>query len=168
MAAFTLYGLQPGPMMFLQHKDLVFTIIGSMYVGNVMLIILNLPLVGLWARISLMPYKYLAPIILAVCVMGAFSARNTMFDVWVAIGCGVLGYALRKGHWPIAPLVLGLILGPMLETSLSQSLNMGGLPIFFLRPISVGFLIAAVVVIGIAVQLRKRIPASALEDESDS
>jgi putative tricarboxylic transport membrane protein len=167
LAAFTLYGLQPGPMLFLQHKDLVFTIIGSMFVGNVMLIILNLPLVGLWARISLVPYKYLAPVILAVCVMGAFSARNTMFDVWVAIGCGVLGYALRKGHWPIAPLILGLILGPMIETSLSQSLNMGGLSIFFLRPISVGFLIAAVVVIGIAVQLRKRVPAAALADESD-
>jgi putative tricarboxylic transport membrane protein len=168
LAAFMLYGLQPGPMMFIANKDLVFTIIGSMFVGNVMLVILNLPLVGMWARISLMPYKYLAPVILAVCVLGAYSARNTMFDVWIAIGAGVLGYVLRKGHWPLGPLVLGLILGPMLETALSQSLNMGGVGIFFSRPITVGFLIGAVVILVISLQLRKRVPAKTLEDESDS
>src|SRR5690606_34137817 len=105
---------------FITNGDLVYTIIGSMFVGNVMLVVLNLPLVGLWARISLMPYKFLAPIILAVCLLGAYSARNTMFDVWIAIAAGLVGYMLRKAHWPIAPLVLGLILGPMLETALSQ------------------------------------------------
>jgi putative tricarboxylic transport membrane protein len=139
-----------------------------MYVGNIMLIILNLPLVGLWARISLMPYKYLAPLILAVCVLGAYSARNTMFDVWIAIGAGVVGYVLRKGGWPLAPLVLGLILGPMIETSLSQSLNMGGLPIFFTRPIAAAFLVAAVIVIGAALHLRRREPAETLKDDSET
>jgi putative tricarboxylic transport membrane protein len=168
LAAFMLYGLQPGPMLFLTNKDLVFTIIGSMYVGNVMLIILNLPLVGLWARISLMPYKYLAPIILGVCVLGAYSARNTMFDVWMAIGAGIVGYLLRKGSWPIGPLVLGLILGPMLETALAQSLNMGGMPIFFVRPISLGFLVGAVLITLLSVQLRRRVPAKTFEDESDT
>ena len=82
----------------------------------------------------MIPYKYLAPIILAICVVGAYSPRNTMFDVWVALGAGVLGYIMRKNNWPVAPLILGFILGPMLEQSLRQSLSMGGPMIFFTSP----------------------------------
>ena len=157
LAALMMYGLKPGPTLFLQSKELVWTIIGSMYIGNVMLLILNLPLVGFWARISTLPYKYMAPIILAVCIVGAYSPRNTMFDVWVAFGVGITGYFMRKNDWPLPPLMLGFILGPMFELSLRQSLSMGGGPmIFFTRYVTVAFLAMAAIMLVISVKLGKR------------
>lgn len=168
LAAFTLYGLQPGPLLFVTNKELVYVIIGSMYVGNVMLLLLNLPLVGVWARISLIPYKYIAPVILGVCVLAAYAARNAMFDVWVAIAAGVAGYLMRRGHWPIGPLVLGLILGPMLELSLSQTLNMGELTLILSRPIALAFIAAAAVVVTVAIVVRQRVPKTIVEDESEA
>src|SRR5262249_55966076 len=81
LAALLMFGLQPGPLLFITNKEFVYAVIGSMYIGNIMLLVLNLPLVGLWARLSKLPYKYLAPVILAVCVIAAYSSRNTMFDV---------------------------------------------------------------------------------------
>jgi len=168
LAALMMYGLQPGPVLFQSNKLFIWTIIGSMYVGNVMLLILNLPLVGLWARISLIPYKYLGPTILGICVVGAYSPRNTMFDVWIALGSGVLGYFMRKRGWPLAPLILGFILGSMLEQSFRQSLSMGGPMIFFGRPLSVGFIIAAFVLVVVSVKLLRRVPKQLLEeDETD-
>ena len=126
LATLMIHGLQPGPMLFIQQKQFVWTVIASMYIGNVMLLILNLPLVGLWAKISTIPYKYLAPAILGLCVVGAYSGRSTMMDVWVALAAGVLGYFMKKKHWPIAPLALGFVLGPMLELSIRQSISSGG------------------------------------------
>jgi putative tricarboxylic transport membrane protein len=167
LAALMMYGLQPGPVLFTANKTFVWTVIGSMYIGNVMLLILNLPLVTFWARISTIPYKYLGPTILAICIVGAYSPRNTMFDVWVAVGAGVVGYIMRKTRWPIAPLILGFILGPMMEQALRQSLSMGGPTIFFHRPITVGFFLLAVVVLVISIKVLKRVPKVLLEDESE-
>jgi putative tricarboxylic transport membrane protein len=167
LAALMLYGLKPGPVFFIQNKEFVWTVIGSMYIGNVMLLILNLPLVGLWARVSTIPYKYLAPTILAICMVGAYSSRNAMFDVWIALGGGVLGYVMRKNNWPQAPLLVGFILGDMVEISLRQSLSMGGPLIFFNRPITVVFLLSAVILVIISVKFFKRIPKEILEDKSD-
>jgi putative tricarboxylic transport membrane protein len=164
LASLMMYGLQPGPVLFIQNKEFIWTVIGSMYVGNVLLLILNLPLVGMWAKISLVPYKYLGPTILAICVIGAYSPRNTMFDVWIALGSGVLGFIMRKTNWPLAPLILGFILGSMLEQALRQSLSMGGPFIFFGRPISAGFLLAAVVLVIISIRLLKRVPKELLEE----
>jgi putative tricarboxylic transport membrane protein len=118
----------------------------------------------MWAKISTVPYKYLGPTILAICVVGAYSPRNTMFDVWVALGSGVLGFILRKNNWPLAPLILGFILGSMLEQSLRQSLSMGGPFIFFGRPISLGFILAAVVLVIVSIRLLKRVPKELLEE----
>jgi putative tricarboxylic transport membrane protein len=168
LAALMMYGLQPGPVLFQTNKQFIWTVIGSMYIGNVILLILNLPLVGLWARISLIPYKYLAPTILAICVIGAYSPRNAMFDVWIAIGAGVLGYIMRKNHWPLAPLILGFILGSMFELALRQSLSMGGPMIFFHRPISLGFLIGTVIVTVVLLRYVRRVPKEVLEDDSDT
>lgn len=165
LAAFMLYGLQPGPLLFMTNKDLVYTIIGSMYVGNVMLLVLNLPLVGLWARLSLLPYRYLAPVILGVCVLAAFAARNSMFDVWVAIGAGLIGYLMRKGRWPLGPLVLGLILGPMVEISLSQSLNMGGPGLFLSRPIAAALLGGSALVALVSLAVLRRVPKQIVGSE---
>lgn len=168
MAAMMIQGLQPGPLLFTKNKDFVWTLIGSMYIGNIMLLILNLPLVGLWARISLIPYKVLGPIILAICVIGAYSPRNTLFDVWVALGFGGLGYIMRKRNWPLAPLILGFILGDLFEKYLRQSLSMssGSLRIFFNRPITVFFIVLTTVMLVIMVRLKKRVPQKAMaEDE---
>jgi len=145
LAALVMYGLQPGPLLFQSNPEFVWTVIGSLYVGNVILLVLNLPLVGLWARLATVPYKYLAPGVLGICLVGAYSPRNSMFDVWTAIAAGVVGYVMRKYAWPIAPLLLGFILGPMFEQSLRQSLSMGGLAIFVLRPLSISFIVLGVV-----------------------
>ena len=145
----------------------VWTVIGSMYVGNVLLLVLNLPLVGLWARISLVPYKILAPIILAVCLVGAYSPRNTMFDVWVALIFGVLGFAMKKKQWPLAPLILGFILGDMFEGALRQSLSMSGgsFIIFFNRPVA-AVLIGCTVIFGVlTVKVLRRVPKVLLTEE---
>jgi putative tricarboxylic transport membrane protein len=149
-AAFMMYGLQPGPLLFTQHADMAWTIIASMYIGNAILVILNLPLVGLWVRLAMVPYRYLGPITLSICVIGAYSVRNTLFDVWTAIAFGILGYMMKMRDWPAAPLILGFILGPALEQHFRASLQMsaGSLEIFFARPFTALFLgVTAVVVL---------------------
>jgi putative tricarboxylic transport membrane protein len=138
LAALMMYGLQPGPFLFVRHADFAWAVIASMYIGNIILLILNLPLVGLWARLCLVPYRYIGPVVLGVCLVGAFSVRNRLFDIVTCIIFGILGYLMKRYHWPAAPLILGLILGPMLEQSLRQSLELsGGSPFILLtRPIS--------------------------------
>jgi putative tricarboxylic transport membrane protein len=168
LAALMIYGLQPGPVLFLANKQFIWAVIGSMYIGNVMLLILNLPLVGLWARISQVPYKYLGPTVLAICLVGAYSPRNTMFDVWVALGAGILGYLMRKNEWPLGPLILGFILGPMLEQALRQSISMGGPTIFFTRPIPVGFLVLTISIVVISLKYLRRVPKEIIKDDSDA
>src|SRR5512136_619215 len=117
-----MYGLQPGPMLFKENPEFVWAVIASMYIGNVILLILNLPLVGWWARIALIPFPILGPLIILFSVIGAYSVRYLLFDVWVALIFGVIGYLMRKLGYPIAPMVLATVLAPMLETSLQQSL----------------------------------------------
>ena len=168
LAALMMYGLIPGPTLFRENPDLVWTVIGSMYIGNVILLVLNLPLVGLWARISLIPYKYLAPAILGICLVGAYSPRNALFDVWVAIGAGVVGYIMRKTNWPTAPLILGFILGSMFEQALRQSLSIGGPMVFLRRPVSACFILLALVITVISLKYLKRVPQEVLEDKADA
>jgi putative tricarboxylic transport membrane protein len=153
-----IYGLQPGPALFAKRPDFVWTIIGSMYVGNVMLLILNLPLLGLWTRIIKVPYPYLAPAILAISVIGTYSVRNNMFDVWMALVFGGVGYLMKKLDYPTAPLVLALVLGDILEQSFRQALSMSGgtLSIFWGRPFALAFLIAAVLYTGVSLFLYLR------------
>jgi putative tricarboxylic transport membrane protein len=122
LAALILHGVRPGPLLFKENAPLVWTVVASMYIGNALLLFLNLPLVGLWARISIVPFRYLAPVVLSTCVVGSYAPRNNIFDVWVALIFGAVGYAMRLRGWPLAPVVLGFILGPMLERSLRQSL----------------------------------------------
>src|SRR5512136_1952368 len=117
-----MYGLQPGPMLFKQNPQFVWAVIASMYIGNVMCLVLNLPLVGMWARIAIIPFPVLGPIIVICSLIGTYSIRFLAFDVWVAILFGIIGYFMRKLGYPIAPMVLATVLAPMLETSLQQSL----------------------------------------------
>ena len=166
LAALMIYGLQPGPVLFESNKLFVWTFIASMYIGNMMLLVLNLPLVGVWARISQIPYKYLGPMILAICLIGAYSPRNAMFDVWVAIIFGVAGYLMKRVKWPMGPLILGFLLGPMLEVSLHQSLNMGGPLILVSRPIAASLFLLAIAVLYISMRYLSRVPEEIVEDDT--
>jgi len=163
-----MYGLQPGPMLFKQNPQFVWAVIASMYIGNVILLILNLPLVGWWARIALIPFPVLGPLIILFSVIGAYSVRYLLFDVWVALIFGAIGYLMRKLGFPIAPMVLATVLAQMLETSLQQSLliSQGSPFIFFTRPIAAIFMGLAIVSIvrGVWLQLRTRAPEVALEE----
>ncbi|HLE44060.1 MAG TPA: tripartite tricarboxylate transporter permease [Methylomirabilota bacterium] len=142
LSGLMIYGLQPGPLLFEKRPEFVWAVIASMYVGNVMLLVLNLPLVGLWARLVRVPYAVMAPLILLFSVLGAFSVRNSFGDVGMALAFGAVGYLMVKLGYPTAPLVLALILTPMLENALRQSLSMAaGSPLIFVtRPIAVVFI----------------------------
>lgn len=120
LAAFNMYGLAPGPTLFTQYSSLVWTVIGSFFVANIIMLVLNLPLVGLWARLITVPYPVLAPIILSLCAIGSYVPRNSLFDVWVCFGFGIFGWLLNKRDWPVAPLVLAYVLGPIIEQSARQ------------------------------------------------
>jgi putative tricarboxylic transport membrane protein len=152
LASLMIYGLPAGPMLFKQHGEFAWTVVASMYIGNVMLLILNLPLVGLWARLCLIPYRILGPIVLGVVMVGAYSIRNSMFDVWTSIVFGLAGFVMKKWGWPIAPLILGFILGPLLEQHLRASLqgSGGSLLVFIERPICAVFIALGAVLIGMS------------------
>lgn len=158
LAALTLHGLTPGPVLFTRDASFAWAVIGSMYVGNTMLLILNLPLVGLWARLSRVPYKILSPLVLGICVVGAYSVRNSLFDVWVCVIFGVIGYLMKKLKWPPIALLLGYILGDILEKSLQQSLQIsrGSAIILVEGPISLVIMILTVGLIVFSIFLRKK------------
>ena len=141
--ALMIHGVRPGPLLFQDHPDLFWGVIASFYVGNAMLLALNLPLIGLWVRMLKIPYPFLALAVVVTCVVGAYSVNFSVFDVGTMVIFGIFGYWIRKGGFPAAPLVLALVLGPILERTLSQSLlTSGGDPLIFIeRPISVALLL---------------------------
>ncbi|MBP1154138.1 MULTISPECIES: tripartite tricarboxylate transporter permease [unclassified Paenibacillus] len=147
--AFIMHGLTPGPTLFQNNPDVVWGIIASMFIGNLILLILNLPLAGMWAKIAMVPAKLLYPIIFAVAILGAFSVNNSLFDVWVMLIFGILGYFMKKLDVPMAPIVLTFVLGQLLESSLLQSMILfeGSLLGFFTRPISVVLLSIAAIIL---------------------
>ncbi len=100
LAALTMYGLIPGPLLFTEHARFTWTVIGSFFVANCILLVLNLPLVGLWARMATVPYPILAPIILALCAVGSYAIRSSLFDVWVCAIFGLAGWAMSRTGWP--------------------------------------------------------------------
>ncbi len=143
LGALIMFGIRPGPELFDKNSALVWTVIASMYIGNVMLLVMNLPLAGVFAKILRVPYPYLYPPILALCVAGVYSQANSIQDVWMLLVFGVLGWLMMRYDWPAAPMILGLVLGTIFENSLRQSMTLshGSLTIFFTRPIS-AFLLA--------------------------
>jgi putative tricarboxylic transport membrane protein len=145
MGALVIQGVQPGPGLITERPDVFWGVIASMYVGNVILLVLNLPLVGLWVQLLRIPYSVLFPMILLLATVGSYSANKNFFDLWVMLGFGVLGWLLRKGGYELAPLVLTLVLAPMMEQSLRQSMVMSpdGAAIFLGRPVSVVLFVAA-------------------------
>ncbi|MCA3640763.1 MAG: tripartite tricarboxylate transporter permease [Methylobacterium sp.] len=166
LGALIMFGIRPGPELFDKNSALVWTVIASMYIGNVMLLVMNLPLAGLFAKLLRVPYPYLYPPILALCVAGVYSQANSIQDVWMLLGFGVLGWLMMRYDWPAAPMILGLVLGVIFENSLRQSMTLshGSLTIFFTRPVSAFLLacsllaIAAPLIIKL-MQSRKQVPA---------
>jgi putative tricarboxylic transport membrane protein len=148
IAAMMVHGVAPGPLLIQNQPQLFWGFIASMYVGNLVLLILNLPMVGLFVNILRVPYPVLYPTIVLFCLLGVYAVNSSVAEVWIAIGMGALGYLLRKLGFEPAPIVLGVILAPMIEVSLRQSLSMsdGRYGIFLERPISA-------VMLGVAVTL---------------
>jgi putative tricarboxylic transport membrane protein len=149
LAAFILWGLRPGPLMIQENPSLFWGLVASMYVGNVMLLVLNLPLIPLFAQILRLPTYILFPIIFGISMVGVYSVASSLFDVWLLGLFGLLGYAMRRLDYPAAPLILGLVLGDAMERALRQSLMMsqGDLAILVSRPISAVMLFLAVVIL---------------------
>ena len=149
LGAFIMHGLQPGPQLFQKNPEFVWGVIASMFIGNAILLVMNLPMAGLWARLTQVPPKLLFPIILAIAVLGAYSIKNSVFDIGVMLGFGLLGYLLKKLDIPLAPVVLTFILGGLMESSLSQALVMyqGNFLRFFTNPLTAPLLILAIIIL---------------------
>jgi putative tricarboxylic transport membrane protein len=149
MGAFTVNGLIPGPLLFTQHPDVAWAIIASMFVGNVILLILNLPLAKVWISFLKIPYPVLYAFVLAIMMVGAYTIEGSGFNVLIMLGAGVIGYGLRKIDVPLAPIALTIVLAPLMEQSLRTALSIsrGDPGILFHSPLSSFLLIGAVVAI---------------------
>lgn len=149
LVALIMWGMRPGPMLIQDHPTVFWGLVASMYIGNVMLLILNLPLVPLFAQVLRLPAYILYPVILGVSLVGVYSVDERLFDAWLVGGFGLLGYAMRKLDYPAAPLILGLVLGDFMERALRQSLMMsaGDISIIYTRPMAVVMLILAAAIL---------------------
>ncbi len=136
--AMIVHGMHPSPLLMSKQPEFFWTVVASMYVGNAMLLVLNLPLVGLWASLLRIPYQYFFPVILLLCLTGVYAVNYRLIDLQLMLGFGVLGYLMRKADFPGAPILLGLVLGPLFENALGQSMiiSSGNPMIFATRPIS--------------------------------
>jgi putative tricarboxylic transport membrane protein len=149
IGALMVHGVNAGPQLVTEHPDVFWGFVASMYVGNLMLLLLNLPLVGLFVSVLRIPYAYLYPLIIMFCIVGVYEVSHSIVDVWIMLIMGLLGYALRKFSFDPAPLVLGLVIAPLFEQSLRQSLIMsnGNYLIFFNRPISLALIAICVILL---------------------
>jgi TctA family transporter len=149
IGAMMIQGIQPGPQVVTERPELFWGLIASMWIGNAMLLVINLPLIGIWVRLLKVPYRLLFPAILLFSSIGVYSVNNSTFEVMLAAGFGVLGYVFAKLGCETAPLALGFVLGPMLEETLRRAmlLSRGNPMTFFERPVSCTLLVAAAVIL---------------------
>jgi putative tricarboxylic transport membrane protein len=163
LGALMIHGLQPGPLLVKNAPDVFWGFITSMYIGNAMLLVLNLPLIPMWARLLRVPYAIMFPFILLFCLIGSYSVANNIGDGIVMWAFGIVGYLMKKFDYEGAPLILAMVIGPMMEEALRQSLilSSGSFAIFVSRPISTGFILAAVLllVLPLVTRWRQKIPA---------
>jgi len=145
VGAMTIHNIQPGPQVMTSNPELFWGLIASMWIGNLMLIVLNLPMIGIWIKLLTIPYKWLFPSIVLFCAVGVYSENNNTFDVWMVAIFGIVGYLFLKLRCEPAPLLLGFILGPMMEENLRRALllSRGDWSVFVSRPLSAGLLVAA-------------------------
>ncbi len=151
VGAMTIHNIQPGPQVMTSNPELFWGLIASMWIGNAMLVILNLPLIGIWIKLLTVPYHYLYPAIVLFCAIGVYTTNNNTWDIWMVAAFGFMGYAFNKLGAEPAPLLLGFILGPMMEENLRRALllSRGDWSVFVTRPLSMSLLIAALVLLGI-------------------
>ena len=164
-----IHGIQPGPLLLKEHPEIFWGTVASMYLGNVFLLALNLPLIGIWVKLLQIPYRILFPLILAIMMMGAYSVSNRTFDLFIMLIFGVVGYQFKKFEFEPAPLVLAFILGPIMEKHFRLSLLMSGgdLLFFFTRPIAaVGLILAALLLLSSMLPFMKRLK-SKTADQAD-
>ncbi len=149
LGALVIHGIQPGPQMMLEHVDLFWGLITSFWVGNVLLLVFNLPLIGLWVRLLTVPFRYLFPAALFFVCVGVYSTNNNLFDVGIVTVFGATGYMLMRLRFEPAPLLLVFVWGPMVEENFRHALllSRGDLTVFVSRPISLGFLMAGATLI---------------------
>ncbi|QYN20539.1 tripartite tricarboxylate transporter permease [Amycolatopsis sp. DSM 110486] len=164
LAALVLYGVQPGPLLFTDHPEIGWPVIASLYLGTIALLVLNLPLIPMWVQILRIPYWLLYPVILVLAIVGAYSVRGSMFDIWLLLGFSALGYVFRKLDIPSAPMLMAFVLGPQAELTLRQSLTLSDdSPLIFVqRPVSAAILGVTVAVVLFAVVSRQRKRRAAL------
>jgi putative tricarboxylic transport membrane protein len=145
VGALTLHGIAPGPMIISRQPDLFWGLIASMFIGNVMLVIINLPMIGIWVRLLGVPYRILYLLIVVICAIGVYSVNNSSFDVYMTVGFSLLGYVLRKLDAEPAPLLMGFVLGPMVEENFRRSMitSHGDPMVFLQRPISLVLLLVS-------------------------
>ena len=151
LGALMIQGISPGPQVMIQHPALFWGLIVSMWLGNAMLVVLNLPLIGLWVRLLKVPYRFMFPAIMVFMAIGVFSVSNSALDIYITILFGLLGYVFMKLKVEPAPLILAFVLGPLMEENLRRALliSRGDPTVFFTRPISAGFLIAAMLLLAV-------------------
>ena len=160
LGALTIHGIQPGPEVMTMRPELFWGLVASMWIGNLMLVVLNLPMIGLWVKLLAVPYRLLFPAIMAFSAIGIYSVNNSSFEIYLTALFGILGFVWLKLGFPLAPMLLGFVLGPMVEEHLRRAMLMsGGDPsVFIRRPISLAFLIATVLIliVMVAPAVRKR------------
>jgi len=158
LGALMIHGLRPGPLLIKESPEVFWGVVASLYVGNVMLLVLNLPLIGLWVKILKIPYHFLFSLILLFCIIGSYVTNNNPYDVVIVAIFGLVGYLMKKFNYEPAPLILALVLGPIMEKAFQRSLMLsdGGFGIFFTRPISASFLILALLILLSPLFLRKK------------
>jgi putative tricarboxylic transport membrane protein len=141
--------VQPGPLMFSSHPDVIWGLIAALYIGNIMLLILNLPLVGIWVALLRIPMRYVLPAVVVISVLGVFSVNQALFDILLLVGFGLVGYLMRRNGFPLAPVILGVVLGGRLEEALRQSVIMtrGEILLIFERPIVIAFFCVTLIVL---------------------
>ena len=149
LGAFILYGMVPGPLLMVEKPQVIWGTIASMYIGNIMLLVLNLPLIGLWIQILKVPYRVLYPIIIFFMIIGSYSLRKDFFDVLLLIIFGIVGYLMKKFQYAAAPMILAFVLGDQLENAFRQSLIISGgqFSIFVIRPMSASFLLISLLLL---------------------
>jgi putative tricarboxylic transport membrane protein len=170
ISAMLVQGVQPGPLLITQKPEIFWGLIASVYIGNVMLLALNIPMIGVWVSLLRIPHYLFLPVLLVLSVIGAYSVRNSIFDIWVLLGAGLLGYIFNKLRFQLAPMVVGLILGPNIEKHLRETLflSQGDVWAFVESPIAitVWILVAVILVVGYLARRRTAVATAMAQEGS--
>ena len=153
LGALLIHGIQPGPLLIKQHPDLFWGVVASMYIGNAMLLVLNLPMIPFWVKILKVPYPILFPLIILFCLVGVYSLNNNYMEIIIMAFFGIFGYLMKKFGYEAAPMIFALVLCPILENAFRQSLMLsyGDLTIFFTRPISLTFMLTGIILFALPI-----------------